>query len=201
MNFSTQSGLAVATGVILGLSLVGGSAAGQQSPGYADRSTGTEMTPGSLNSTDRSFATKAAQGNMTEAEMGNLAKQRGSTQQVKDYGKMLVDDHTKANNDLKQIVAKQGLTLPTDVTAAQRREIDRLSKLSGTQFDREFAKVSVKDHRDDIKEFQTEIDHGQNEALKSYASNTMPVLQKHLNAAQNLEKGPISRTKTPTTSR
>jgi putative membrane protein len=93
------------------------------------------------------------------------------------------------NNDLKDIAGKENITLPTDISADQRRTIDRLSKLSGTQFDREFAKESVKDHRADIDEFRKEATSGDDQALKNFASSNIPTLQDHLNMAESLEKG------------
>jgi putative membrane protein len=70
---------------------------------------------------------------------------------VKNYGKMLVDDHTRMNNELKDIASRENITLPTAVNSEQRETIDRFAKLSGPHFDREFLKDSAKDHRDDIK--------------------------------------------------
>jgi putative membrane protein len=142
-----------------------------------------------LSAQDRDFAMKAAQGGMTEVEMGNLAQQRGASEQMKEYGRKLVQDHTRMNNDLKDIAGKENITLPTDISADQRRTIDRLSKLSGTQFDREFAKESVKDHRADIDEFRKEATSGDDQSLKNFASSNIPTLQDHLNMAESLEKG------------
>jgi putative membrane protein len=158
-------------------------AATERAPSQADRNTGM------LSAQDRDFAMKAAQGGMTEVEMGNLAQQRGASEQMKEYGRKLVQDHTRMNNDLKDIAGKENITLPTDISADQRRTIDRLSKLSGTQFDREFAKESVKDHRADIDEFRKEATSGDDQSLKNFASSNIPTLQDHLNMAESLEKG------------
>src|SRR5262249_14546394 len=105
-------------------------------PGAADRGTAADRPgtmPPNLNSTDRDFALKAAQGGMAEVEMGNLAQQRASSAAVKDLGRKLVDDHTKANNDLRDIAVRAGITLPTDLDSKQRKILDRLAKLSGVE--------------------------------------------------------------------
>jgi putative membrane protein len=151
----------------------------------ADRSSSADRsTTGVLNSTDKDFVSKAARGGMAEVELGNLAQQRGSTDAIKDFGKKLVNDHTKLNNELKDIAARQSLTLPMDLSSEQRMTIDKLSKLSGAAFDREFWKDSVSEHRDDIAEFRKEVDKGENQALKDFAASSIPVLEEHLRIAE-----------------
>jgi putative membrane protein len=159
----------------------------RRNPGSADRGTAADRStnPAVLSSTDRDFAVKAAQGGMAEVELGNLAQQSGFSVQIKNFGKKLVDDHTRTNNELKDIAAKQGIALPADVGAKQRQTIDKLSKLSGAQFDREFWSESVKDHREDISEFRKEVEKGENQALKDFASRSIPTLEDHLRMAEN----------------
>ena len=109
----------------------------------------------------------------------------GSNAQIKDFGKKLVADHTKLNTDLKDIAAKLSLSLHMDVSREQRKIIDKFAKLSGAEFDREFWKDSVGDHRDDIDEFRKESDRGENQDLRSFASNSIPTLEEHLRLAEN----------------
>jgi len=153
-------------------------------PGAADRNAADRSTT-VVSTSDRDFASKAAQGGMAEVELGNLAQQRGSNAQIKDFGKKLVEDHTKLNTDLKDIAAKLNLSLPMDVSREQRKTIDKFSKLSGAEFDREFWKDSVGDHRADIDEFRKESDRGENQDLRSFASNSIPTLEDHLRLAEN----------------
>ena len=186
MNLFTRSGFAIVAGLTFSLTYVGCSnttttaSDTARRSGYADRATPTN----NLSAADQDFANKAAQGGMAEVELGKLARDRGATTHVKDYGKMLVDDHTRMNNELKDVASKENITLPTSVSSEQRQTIDRFAKLSGHQFDREFLKDSVKDHRDDIKEFEKEASNGQDPALKSFASNSLPALKKHLSMAE-----------------
>ena len=142
-----------------------------------------------LSSADRDFMMNAAQGGMAEVQMGQLAKDKGRTEAVKNYGDRLVTDHTKANDQLKSIASKDGVTLPAQVDAKQKATIDRLSKLHGAAFDREFAKIQVKDHENDISEFQKEANQGQDTEVKSFASSTVPTLQEHLQIARDLQSG------------
>ena len=196
MKFSINAGFAVAVGLAFSFLSVGCSKTGPSDtaadrpatatnpPAQADRSTAAGM----LSAADREFATKAAQGGMAEVEMGNLAQQQGSSDQMKDFGRKLVQDHTRMNNDLKDIASRENITLPTEISADQRKTIDRLSKLSGAQVDREFAKESVNDHKEDISEFQKEASSGENQSLKNFASSNIPVLQDHLNMAESILK-------------
>jgi putative membrane protein len=121
---------------------------------------------------------------MAEVELGKLAQERGSSDHVKEYGKMLVDDHARMNNELKDIASKENIVLPSGVSSEQRQNIDRLAKLSGAQFDREFLTDSAKDHREDIAEFEKESNSGQDQALRDFASKSLPTLRKHLEMAE-----------------
>jgi Predicted outer membrane protein len=186
MKLSTKSGFSILAGLAFSIAYIGCTGASREraadqapnSAGYADRSTS------SVSAADQEFAKKAAQGGMAEVELGRLAQRQGTSAHVKDFGKMLVEDHTKANNDLKDVAAKENITLPTDVSSEQRQNIDRLSKYSGAKFDREFLKDSVTDHREDISEFEKEANNGHDQALKSFASDKLPTLRKHLQMAE-----------------
>jgi len=133
---------------------------------------------------DRNFVMKAAKGNMAEVELGQLAQQQGTSDQVKQLGQKLATDHQKANDQLKEIATKYNVTWPTEGDAKQKATKDRLSKLSGDAFDREFMRHSTQDHQHDIAEYQHEVDRGQNPDVKSYASNTMSSLREHLQMSQ-----------------
>jgi len=187
MKGSTKSSFAVAVGLVF-LATVGCTNKSNQTSntGYADRNTAADRSV-NLSSTEKDFAVKAAQGGMAEVELGNLAQQNGASSKVKDFGKRLVDDHTKANNELREIGAREGISLPSDIDSDHRRTTDKLSKLSGAQFDKEFLKEAVSDHKKDIEEFQKEAEKGANPALKDFASKYLPVLQDHLNMAESAQ--------------
>jgi putative membrane protein len=131
---------------------------------------------------------KAAQGGMAEVALGNLAQQQGSSAKVKDYGKKLASDHSKANDELMQIASREGITLPSTMDSSQQKTVDRFSKLSGAKFDSEFLKDSVADHKDDIAEFQKEATQGADPALKDFASSHVSTLQDHLDTALDAQK-------------
>jgi putative membrane protein len=136
---------------------------------------------------DRKFIEQAAQGGMAEVELGKLAVQKAQSDQVKQFGQRMVDDHSKANDQLKQIAESKGVTLPASLDSKDKRELDRLSKLSGADFDREYMKHMVSDHKNDVKEFKSEAKSAKDAELKSFASSTEPVLEQHLQLAQTTD--------------
>src|SRR5579872_7439732 len=87
---------------------------------------------------DNRFITNAAQGGMAEVEMGQLAVQHASNPKVEQFGQRMVDDHSKAGDQLKSIASKQGVTMPTEVNAKQKATMDKLEKLNGAEFDRAY---------------------------------------------------------------
>jgi putative membrane protein len=155
--------------------------------------TGAEQAvPGSLSNTnlmnDTDFAKEAAEGGMAEVKLGQLAEDKGSSDAVKDFGKRMVTDHTQASDQLKSIAKEKSIDIPAGLNKHDQKTYDQLSKLSGDEFDRAYAKDMVKDHRDDIDLFQREASGGQDGTLKSFASSTLPTLQDHLKMAKDMLK-------------
>src|SRR5436305_6156909 len=100
--------------------------------------------------TDSTFVKKAARGGLAEVELGKLATEKASSEDVKKFGQRMVDDHTKANDQLKQIAGNKGVTLPTDLNSKDQALKDRLSKLDGEKFDQAYMKNMVRDHTKDV---------------------------------------------------
>jgi putative membrane protein len=134
---------------------------------------------------DQAFVTKAAQGGMAEVELGKLAQQKASSPEVKNFAQRMVDDHSKANDELKSIAEKKNITIPTAIDSKDKAEYNRLSKLSGTAFDRAYMDAMLKDHRTDVSEFQYEARAGQDADVRGFASKTLPTLQEHLKQAES----------------
>jgi putative membrane protein len=134
------------------------------------------------------FAAKAAQGGMAEVEMGRLAVQRGTDSAVKEFGQRMVVDHTRANEELKAIAARKHIQLPSDLDSDQKSKLDKLSKLSGAEFDKEYMEAMVKDHEEDVEDFQTQAKDGNDPDIKAFAAKTLPTLQSHLQMARDTAK-------------
>jgi putative membrane protein len=173
----------------------GGGAPGQGSP----RTMPSQNTPGANNPTDtqttmpakvddKKFAKDAALGGMTEVELGKLAAQKASRQDVKDFAQKMVDDHTKANEQLKQIASHENIPIADSLDSKHQARIDKLAKLSGEDFDKAYVKDQLKDHQADVRAFNAEAQNGTDPNVKAFATNTLPTLQQHLELVKNLNK-------------
>jgi len=130
------------------------------------------------------FATNAAQGGMAEVELGRLATQRAGDVSVREFGARMVADHSRANSELKSIAGQKGIQLPTELSSEQKSEMDKLSKMSGAEFDKEYMSAMLKDHETDVKDFDTQAREGNDPEIKAFAGKTLPTLQQHLQMAQ-----------------
>ena len=142
-----------------------------------------------LSSHDHKFVKEAAMGGLYEVQAGQLAAQKATTSEVKQMAQHIVNDHTKANDQLKSIAQSKGVQdLPTQLDSKHQRKLEHLNKLSGAEFDREYSKMMVSDHKDDIKTFRKEAEDGKDADLKQFASQTLPALEQHLSMAQSSER-------------
>lgn len=138
--------------------------------------------------TDQQFVDFAAQTDMMEANLGQLAQNAASSQQVKDYANTLVTDHTSDYQQLSTAAKQANLNVPNAIDDEHNKMIAPFQKLKAAAFDRKYAHEMVAGHTKAIEIYQKEATSAQNDAIKSYASNALPVLQKHLTDAKDLEK-------------
>lgn len=142
-------------------------------------------TASSLN---QEFVSDAASGGMMEVELGTMAVQNASSQEVKDFGRRMIDDHSKVNDELKSIAAGENIPVPATLKTENRDEVDKLSKLSGSDFDKEYMDTMVKDHQKDIKDFEDMAQNAQDPKIKAFAQKTLPTLRQHLKMAQDIQQ-------------
>jgi putative membrane protein len=137
------------------------------------------MASGSANlsRSERKFIEEAAKGGMAEVQLGKLAAEKAENAQVKQFGQRMVDDHGKANSQLKQLASAKNVSLPQEIDRSHQREYERLQKLSGAQFDREYMKHMVSDHKKDVKEFQKTAKSAKDPDVKNFAQTTLPTLE------------------------
>ncbi len=161
-------------------------------------------TAKSSGSPDLNFVTEAAQGGMAEVELGRLAADKASSDEVKRFAGRMVNDHSRANDELKSIAESKHLSIPTGLDSKDQALHDRLSKLSGAAFDRAYMNAMVRDHRMDVAAFRRESQSGRDPEVKAWAAKTLPTLEDHLKEAQQADKtavatsGTRSRTASPT---
>ena len=137
---------------------------------------------------DSEFAVKAASGGMAEVEMGKLAEEKGMSQSVKEYGAMMVKDHSKANDELKALAASKNITLPSTVGEDHQKHIDELAKLSGKEFDKKYVSMMVNDHKEDVDKFDKASRDAKDADIKAFAGKTLPTLREHLDKIQAIDK-------------
>lgn len=133
---------------------------------------------------DAGFAVAAADGSMFEVKLGQAAQTNGSSPRVKELGKMMENDHSKAGEELKAWAIKYNVTLPMSLSEDKQKKYDELAAKKGADFDKAYASFMVDDHEKDIKEFQKEAEGGKNAELKAWAAAKVPVLQHHLDMSK-----------------
>ena len=139
-----------------------------------------------LSQRDKTFVDKAAQGGLSEVELGNLATQKATNPDVKKFAERMVHDHSQVNKELNQLADREGITLPKRLSAKDEMLKDQLEKLNGEAFDKAYMQNQVQDHEKDIAAFQHESRDGQNASVKEFASQTAPLLQSHLQEAESV---------------
>jgi putative membrane protein len=157
--------------------------------GYGDGAN----APESKMRADEEFVKDAASGGMAEVKLGQLAQEKGSNSAVKAFGERIVNDHSKAGDDLRAAAAQSSISIPDKMSAKDEATYNRLAKMSGAAFDREYARVMVTDHIHHVAEFRKEALDGRNQAVQNFASQTLPALQQHLKEARTMEKAVSAR--------
>ena len=135
------------------------------------------------------FVKKASSGGMMEVEMGKMAGDNAQSQRVKDFGAMLVTDHTNAGNELKSMATGNDIPVPTDMMPAHKTNMGMMMKMKGAGFDKAYIDMMIKDHQEDIADYKKASTDLSDASYKAYASKTLPVLQKHLDSAMAIRKG------------
>jgi putative membrane protein len=194
-----KNGMLIGTVVLV----MGGAVAFAQQPPPAKPMAGGQGDTKTMNDTkatgDHHFVMDAANGGLAEVELGRLAAEKAGKDDVKKFGQRMVDDHGKANDELKTLAQSKQITLPAAPDAKHKATIDRLSKLTGDAFDRAYVQEMLKDHEKDVAAFRAESRSGKDPEVKAWAGKTLPTLEEHLKMIQDLNRGAVgtSGTKKP----
>jgi putative membrane protein len=136
---------------------------------------------------DQAFVTKAMEGDEAEVQLGNLAEQKSQSNDVKQFAQKMVSDHSQMNDKWFKPVAKQlGVSEPKGPAKKDKKLIEKLQGLSGQQFDTEYIQAMVKDHKQDLKEFQNEAQAAQDPSVKQVAEQGAKVISQHLQLAEQI---------------
>lgn len=135
---------------------------------------------------DMDFARKASAANLTEIKSSELVDSHSQSEAVKNFAQTMIQDHTKAEDQLKEIAQQENLTIPDAPMSSQQKMISKLQGLNGSAFDKAYSKDMLKGHKQAVKLFKKESSHGKNDKLKGYATQTLPTFEHHLEMAKQL---------------
>lgn len=135
---------------------------------------------------DKGFVQEAANGGLMEVELGRYAEQNALNPRVKNFGAMMVRDHSKANDELKSIAAAKNISIPAIMDDSHMNKVNDLKKKSGADFDKEYMKEMVDDHEKDVDKFKKEGEDGTDAEIKAFASKTLPILIVHQDSAKSI---------------
>jgi putative membrane protein len=156
----------------------------------ADDARNAGRESGKLSIPEEEFVRKAVQGGITEVKLGELAGQKGQRDDVKKFGARMVTDHTNANDDLQHLALGKGVTLAGKLDAIHEGAVDRLATLEGSQFDKAYIDDMVKDHVEDVAEFEKIAGTATDPDLRAFLTKTLPVLRSHLQEIKALQNAP-----------
>jgi putative membrane protein len=142
--------------------------------------------PGKPSAADTKFVHEAAVGGMAEVSLGKLAAEKATSPEVKQFAQRMVEDHSKANDELKAYATQKSVTLPAEPDAAAKAIEARLSKLSGAAFDKAYMQDMVKDHDKDVAAFTHASTSASDSDLKAWAAKTLPTLKEHQTMAKSI---------------
>jgi putative membrane protein len=138
---------------------------------------------------DKSFLKQAALADVTEIELGKLAASKGSTPAVREFGTKMANEHQQANEELQKLAAKQGVEVVNALDTKHKGKVDKMAKLDGAAFDKAFLKDQVRQHRQDMADYQAEVQGGSDPTVKNFANRVLPMVQADAQMAKNLEEG------------
>ena len=141
-----------------------------------------------LSAADKDFIHAAALGGMTEVKLGELAAQKGMRDDVRAFGQMMVKDHTAINGNLKRLAAQKGVTLPDSLDTKHQGMVDKMTVLTGSEFDGAYIAGMMEDHKEDAKEFKAESAETKDADIKSFVDKSIPVVDEHLKRITAMKK-------------
>jgi putative membrane protein len=195
-NTSGQAGTSGSTSPAEKSGSTTGATSGDRSHGGQQGTTGTSAnrnrTAGStelmVGQTDLNFMNEAARSGLMEVQAATLAQQKAQNDEVKRFAQQLLDDHNKANQELQALAAQKNVTLPADMGPKNQQQIAKMQNWSDAQFDRQWIKMQVDHHKQDVREFQRHSNRSMDSHVKAFAEKNLPTLQQHLQTAQNLQQ-------------
>src|SRR5215217_2375720 len=149
-----------------------------------DSATTVNNAQDTASNTAMAFALKAGAGGLLEVELGNLVKSNAAHQRVKNFGQIMVKDHTAANAELIALAQQKNFNIPTTLSVEMQTHVNELKALKGADFDKKYMDMMVKDHKEDIGLFEEAASHSTDADVKAFAAKTLPTLKMHQDSAK-----------------
>jgi putative membrane protein len=149
----------------------------------------TSTATGTLSESDRDFVLEAAKGGLMEVEAGRMAQEKATSQRIKDFGAMMVRDHSQANQELKSLASSRNVLLPDTLDADMKEHMESMRKMSGKEFDKHYIDMMKDDHKDDISKFEKASNNATDADVKAFAAKTLPVLRTHRDSVEAISNG------------
>lgn len=141
-----------------------------------------------LATADKTFILAAAEGGMTEVKLGELAARKGTRNDVKEFGQMMVKDHTAINDDLKSLAQQKGVALPDSLDTKHQGMVDKMAALTGADFDNAYIAAMLKGHKADADAFKSESVETQDSDIKGFVDKSFPIVTQHLEQISSMKK-------------
>jgi putative membrane protein len=176
---------AIALGMTLTLPALAWAQSQRSAPSPSPSTVAEHAIEGQPSAGDRQFLDEIAIGGMQEVELGKMALQKAGSDSVRAFAQRMVDDHNQTREQLQSIAEAKGLSLPTGLDARHQKDVDRLQKLSGADFDRAYMKLVLDAHQKDIRQFRKQAEQGSDSDIRSFVISALPKLHDHLALARD----------------
>ena len=157
----------------------------QKTDSAGSNTTNATTTAAPVDKDDQDFLVKAASGGLMEVQLGQMTAQKATNAAVKNFGQMMVSDHSKANDELKALAARKNITIPTTPGEDEMKHINKLNdSKTGRDFDKDYMAMMVDDHKEDVRKFEKAANDCKDPDIKAFAAKYVPTLKQHLDSAQ-----------------
>ena len=145
-----------------------------------------ENSDGALKEDDTDFVVETASSGLMEVQLGEMAAKSATAANVKEFAQMMVTDHSKANEELKALAGQKGIAIPSTPGEKHMGHINSMQEKKGADFDRDYMKMMVEHHEEDVSEFEEASQSAKDPDIKAFAAKTLPVLRQHLEKARSI---------------
>jgi len=153
-----------------------------------DTSAKIAANPSSVSKVDSEFMISAANAGMTEVALGNIANNNAANDKVKEFGQMMIKDHTTAGEQLKKIAVSRNIILPDSLSKESKKHVADMQKKKGKDFDKAYINMMIEGHQKVLKEFEDIQSKGSDNELKAFVSQTIPIIKGHLDSAKSIKE-------------